>query len=76
VPLEVDVRDAEGRQAEFSGFYAAVDGKVEITLDVAPNDPPGTWQITARELASGQSSVAYLRVRGPEPWPPSTKPAS
>ena len=76
VPVEVDVRDAEGRQAEFSGFYAAVDGKVEIALDVAPNDPPGIWQITARELASGQSSVAYLRVRGPEPWPPSTKPGS
>ena len=76
MPLEVEIRDAEGRAAEFSGFYAAVDGAVEITLDVASNDPPGIWQITARELASGRSAIAYLRVRGPEPWPPSPKPAS
>ncbi len=70
VPVEVEVRDAEGREAEFSGSYAAVDGTLEIALDVAPNDPPGTWQITARELASGTSQVAYLRVTRPDPWPP------
>ena len=70
VPLEVSIRDAEGRLAEFSGFYGAADGKVEIVLDVASNDPPGVWQIAARELASGRTAIAYLRVLGPEPWPP------
>jgi hypothetical protein len=70
VPLEVTIRDAEGRSAEFSGYYAAVDGKVEILLDVAPNDPFGIWQIAARELASGRTAVVHSRVLGPEPWPP------
>jgi hypothetical protein len=70
VPVEVTIRDAEARLAEFSGFYAAVDGVLRIDLDIASNDPPGVWQITARELASGQTAAGYLRVLGPEPWPP------
>jgi hypothetical protein len=74
VPIEVSIRDAEGRSAEFSGYYAALDGKQAITLDIAPNDTPGTWQIGVRELASGRSAVHYLRVLGPSPWPPGQKP--
>lgn len=70
VPLQVSVYDAETRLAEFSGYYAAKDGKAEITLQIAPNDPVGMWQIEARELASGQSAVFWFRVPGPEPWPP------
>ena len=53
-----EVRDAEGRLAEFSGYYAAVDGRLELPLDIAANDPPGTWQISARELASGRVAAA------------------
>jgi len=69
VPLEVNIQDAEGRLAEFSGYYAAVDGRLEITLDIARNDPPGVWQITVRDLASGRTATHYMRVRGPKPWP-------
>jgi hypothetical protein len=75
VPVEVEIRDAEARLAEFSGSYAAVDGRLQIKLDIAPNDPPGVWQITAREPASGQCGTAYLRVLGPQPWPPVRNPA-
>ncbi len=64
VPLEVNIRDAEARLAEFSGFYAAVDGEVEIALDIATNDPPGIWQIAARELASNRTATAHFRVLG------------
>ncbi len=74
VPLEVTVRDAEGRIAEFSGHYAAVDGRASISLDIASNDPPGIWQVEARELASGRTAMHYLRVAGPEPWPPQKGP--
>jgi len=70
LPMEIRVYDAETRLAEFSGYYAAKDGKVEIALQIAPNDPAGTWQIEVRELGSGQSAVHWLRVPGPEPWPP------
>jgi hypothetical protein len=70
VPLAVDIRDAEGRQAEFGGSYAAVDGKLSITLDIAANDPAGVWQIEVRELASGRTTVQSLRVLGTPDWPP------
>ncbi len=75
VPLKVDIRDAEGRLAEFSGFHRAVNGRLELTLHIAANDPMGTWQLEARELASGRSVVGSMRVPGPQPWPPSPKPA-
>ena len=76
VPLEVSVRDPEGRPAEFSGYYGAAGGKAEIFLDIAPNDRRGMWRVEVRELASGHTAAANFRVRGPEPWPPARKPIS
>ena len=74
VPVEIAIRDPEGRVAEFSGQYAAVDGKLAVALDIASNDVPGVWQIDAREMASGRSASHYFRVIGPAPWPPLRKP--
>ncbi len=62
VPVRVDVLDPYGRAAEFSGWYGAKDGRVEITADIAANDVPGTWQVRAQELASGRTATAYMRV--------------
>lgn len=70
VPLEVAIRDPEGRLAEFSGYYAAVDGKLPLRFDVAANDRFGLWEISVRELAAGQVGRYYVRVLGPEAWPP------
>ena len=70
VPLRVAIRDSESRAAELSGYYAAVNGSLEIPLDIAANDPMGIWQIEARELASGHTAVRSFRVPGPHPWPP------
>ena len=63
IPVELKITDASGRLAEFSGYYAAVDGKVEIKLDIAKNDPPGVWTIQVDELASGKTTTHYLRVK-------------
>lgn len=76
VPVAVDIRDAEGRPAEFSGSYAAVGGKLTLNLDIAPNDPMGIWQIEVRELASGRAAVHTMRVLGPKEWPPGRRPVS
>jgi hypothetical protein len=67
VPLEITIRDPQGRVAEFSGYHAAVDGVAKLTLDIAPNDPAGTWQVEARELASGRGAVGYFRVEWLKP---------
>jgi hypothetical protein len=73
IPLEVTIQDAESRVAEFSGFYAAAGGQLDIPLDVAANDAFGVWSVQARELASGQTANAWFRVTGPSPWPPTER---
>lgn len=62
VPIRFDLQDPHGRQAEWSGYYGAEDGRLRIRADLASNDTPGLWRITASELASGTSRDAYLRV--------------
>ncbi len=74
VPLEVTIRDATGAAAEFTGSYGAVDGRVEIPLDIASNDVPGAWTIEARDLATGRRVTCFFSVPGPTPWPPAAKP--
>lgn len=62
VPLHVQVMDPEGQAAEFSGYYGADDGRLQLTLDIAPNDRPGIWTVKATELAAGTSDELYVRV--------------
>jgi len=62
VPVKIDLIDPTGRTAEFSGHYGAKDGTVALTATIAPNDVPGLWRIHVRELASGLTADAYMRV--------------
>ncbi|MBB5034136.1 LamG domain-containing protein [Prosthecobacter vanneervenii] len=62
VPVRVDVRDASGKSTEGSGFYAAENGIVEVSLDIAPNEDSGTWEIRVKELASGMEARKWMRV--------------
>ncbi len=62
IPLRVDIIDPAGRPAEFTGYHAAPQGQLQLTLDLAFNDTPGVWQVRVRELASGRSATHYFRV--------------
>ncbi|MBD3292698.1 MAG: hypothetical protein GF393_07210, partial [Armatimonadia bacterium] len=62
VPVQVEIIDPHGHEAEFSGYYGAKDGGVEINADIAPNDVPGVWRIRVTELASGKVANAYVTV--------------
>lgn len=62
IPVRVDIRDASGKAAEGSGFYAAENGIVELSLDLAPNEDPGIWEVRVKELASGMEARKWLRV--------------
>ncbi len=62
VPVRLDVLDPEGRQAEFSGWYGARDGRLSVRLDLAANDRPGRWTVRARELASGRTGESTFTV--------------
>ncbi len=63
IPVRVDVLDANGKEAEGSGFYAAENGIVEIKLDLAPNEDPGSWEVRVKELASGMEARKWMRVK-------------
>jgi hypothetical protein len=62
VPVRVQVCDPAGAASEWSGYYGAKDGRLDLKLDIAANDRVGLWQISAKELASGREAVAYFRV--------------
>jgi hypothetical protein len=62
VPLRVDIHDADGRLAEYSGHYGAAGGSLDLNLDLATNDRPGVWEVRVTELASGQQMSKYVRV--------------
>ena len=62
LPVQVRVQDANGVSTEGSGFYATKKGELEIALDLAPNEDPGTWQIQVRDLASGMEAVKWMTV--------------
>lgn len=63
VPLRVDIVDANGRHAEFSGFYGAKDGVMSLTIDLAQNDALGNWLIRAQELCSLRFAEGRMEVQ-------------
>lgn len=62
IPVRVTLRDASGKTAEGSGHYAAENGIVDLDLNLAPNEDPGTWEIRVKELASGMEAVKWMKL--------------
>lgn len=62
VPVEVEILDADGTRAEYSGYYGAREGVVTIDLTPAANDRPGQWTINVKELASGQVASRQMSI--------------
>ncbi|MGY8827035.1 MAG: hypothetical protein ACKVJG_24480 [Candidatus Latescibacterota bacterium] len=63
VPVHLEVFDTDGQLAEYSGYYGARDGELEVALDIAKNDTKGEWTLRLAELASGSSTERVLTVR-------------
>ena len=63
IPVKVEIRDANGVLTEGSGFHAAENGLLDLMLDLAPNDDPGTWEVRVKELASGMEAVRWMRLK-------------
>jgi hypothetical protein len=62
LPLDVQIRDGDGRTAEFSGFHAAENGQLELNLTIAPNDAQGAWDLQITDLASRLHARGSFRV--------------
>ena len=67
VPVQLEVVDPAGREAEFTGDYAARDGSLTVQLDLAGNDLPGRWTIRATEGASGLAAERAVDVQVSSP---------
>lgn len=54
-PLRVTVRDPKGAATEYSGYYCAENGSLELPLTPAMNDETGRWKIAAEDLTTGMN---------------------
>ena len=61
-PLEVTITDAEGARNEFSGYYCASDGVLNIDFVAAGNDEPARWTVSAVDLTAGLAAQAEFEV--------------
>ena len=61
VPLEVIVRDSDGRE-RYRIYRTALRGAWEDRIPIAANDPPGTWRVSLRELISGRQYDGEFQV--------------
>lgn len=63
IPLEVRGLDSNGHDMEINGYYAAVGGKIVIPADIAVNDSIGKWELSVRDLASGNLKTISFVVK-------------
>ncbi|MCM8757325.1 MAG: hypothetical protein NC823_02460 [Candidatus Omnitrophica bacterium] len=61
-PLWIEVFDGAGQRTEYSDYYCAENGSLEISFSVAENEPAGFWRIEAKELAGGNQAACYLEI--------------
>jgi len=61
-PLDIRITDAEGKRNEFSGYYCAKDGILDIDFVAALNDKPGQWTVSATDLTTGLMARGEFEV--------------
>ncbi|MDD3695674.1 MAG: hypothetical protein PHG44_06875 [Lentisphaeria bacterium] len=63
LPVQIEAHNAQGEKLELNGYYAAEAGKLEVKMDIAPNESVGEWQIEVKELASGLTTRRTMLVQ-------------
>ena len=61
-PIEVTITNAQGASNEFSGYYCAKHGVLDVDFVAALNDEPGRWTISASDLTAGLTAQAEFEV--------------
>lgn len=61
-PLEVKITDAAGARSEFSGYYCASDGVLDIDFIAALNDKPARWTVSVVDLTAGLTAQSEFEV--------------
>jgi hypothetical protein len=63
VRVDVFAPDAEEPHRQYSQNMDCPAGRGTITIPFALNDPPGTWRLVARDVASGTTSEVRVQVQ-------------
>jgi hypothetical protein len=61
-PMRVDITDPAGSPTEYTGYYCAENGTLEIPFRPASNDKTGTWKIRVEDLTTGLTAEQTLDV--------------
>lgn len=64
IPLEITLLDPHGNSSPLSGVRATEGGRYTFRWTPAINDPTGNWTLRVKELASGKTVTATVRVSG------------
>lgn len=59
-PFRLEITDGGSRINEYSGYYAAENGRRVIEFPVALNDSPGFWEFEVEDLTSGLKSSYFV----------------
>ena len=62
-PLHVVVTDPKGNPTEYTGYYCAESGRMQITVMPAINDEVGSWQVRIEDLTAGMTAEAAFELR-------------
>jgi hypothetical protein len=62
-PLRVDVTDPTGSPTEYTGYYCAQNGKLQVPFRPAINDKIGAWKIRVQDLTTGSVAENMIEVR-------------
>ncbi len=61
-PLEITITDSRGASSEFSGYYSARNGVLDIDFVAALNDELGRWNVSVLDLTAGLTAKAEFEV--------------
>ncbi|MEA1951195.1 MAG: hypothetical protein U9N87_07415, partial [Planctomycetota bacterium] len=61
-PLEVKITAADGEKSEYSGYYCASDGILNIDFTAALNDKPAQWTVLAVDLTAGITAQSEFEI--------------
>jgi hypothetical protein len=65
--FRVNVIGPDGADRHYYARTLAPEGlEAETVVPFAANDPPGDWRITARDMLTGASATAVVRLEGPK----------
>jgi hypothetical protein len=61
-PLKVTITDSAGNVNEYSEYYCAERGALQIALTPAVNEPTGAWTIRVEDLTAGKTAETSFNV--------------